>query len=55
MLNVANFLADVVESDEEYDLAREGANILCCLSFVDPKEYPLVCICEVNEVNGGFC
>ena len=54
-LKVAIFFADEVESDEEYDLALEGANILCCLSFVEPKENPLVCICEVNEVNGGFC
>ena len=54
-LSVANFLADEVESDEEYDLAREGAKTLCCLSFADPKENPLVCMCEVKEVNGGFC
>lgn len=47
-LKVANCFADEVESDEEYDLARDGANIPGGFSLVEPKEKPLEFIVVLN-------
>ena len=51
-LSVASFLADVLESDDEYDLALDGAKIPGICSFVEPKVNPLVCTLELNDGRG---